>query len=96
MGAIAEQFADAAIVTDDNPRTESAIDIVNQIISGMKEPARVVHDRKRAVAEAIAEYDQGDIILLAGKGHESTQAVDGRVLDLNDRQFVAELLGEKE
>jgi UDP-N-acetylmuramoyl-L-alanyl-D-glutamate--2,6-diaminopimelate ligase len=96
MGAIAEQFADAAIVTDDNPRTESAIDIVNQILSGMKEPARVVHDRKQAVAEAIAEYGPGDIILLAGKGHESTQAVDGRVLDLNDREFVAELLGGKE
>ena len=93
MGAIAEQFADVAIVTDDNPRTETASEIVGQILAGMKQPAKVIHDRRQAVTEAIAAHGPKDIILLAGKGHEATQAVDGRVLDSNDRKFVPELLG---
>ena len=93
MGAIAEQFADVAIVTDDNPRTEAASEIVGQILAGMKQPAKVIHDRRQAVTEAIAAHGPKDIILLAGKGHEATQAVDGQMLDLNDRKLVPELLG---
>ena len=93
MGAVAERFADRVIVTDDNPRTENPATIVAQIVKGMEAGATakvtVRHDRRRAIETAIAGAAAGDIVLVAGKGHETTQTIGGRVRELNDRDIVA-------
>lgn len=79
MAAIAEAHADAVIVTDDNPRTENGDAIVADILAGFAKPdaVRVRRDRARAIAEAIADGRGGDIVLIAGKGHEPYQEIDG-------------------
>ena len=75
MGAIAEALADRVILTADNPRGERAGDIAAQIRSGMREPSRAleIEDRRLAIAQAISQAAAGDVVLIAGKGHESTQ-----------------------
>ncbi|TAN08403.1 MAG: UDP-N-acetylmuramoyl-L-alanyl-D-glutamate--2,6-diaminopimelate ligase [Rhodanobacteraceae bacterium] len=79
MGAIAERRADAVIVTDDNPRGEDGDAIVAQIVAGMRAPeqARVERDRARAIGQAIATARAGDVVLIAGKGHETYQESHG-------------------
>jgi len=74
------------IVTDDNPRTESPQQIVEDILAGMPVGARfqVLHDRERAIAEAIAQADDRDIVLIAGKGHETYQEVQGERRPFDD------------
>ncbi len=74
MGAIAARLADAAIVTDDNPRGEDGASIVAQIAAGMGDPApRIERDRARAIHLALAEARAGDVVVIAGKGHETYQ-----------------------
>jgi UDP-N-acetylmuramoyl-L-alanyl-D-glutamate--2,6-diaminopimelate ligase len=73
MGAIAERLADVAIVTDDNPRGESGDAIVAQIRAGMRRPATVERDRAAAIGMAIAQAGPDDVVLVAGKGHETYQ-----------------------
>jgi len=73
MGAIAERLADVAIITDDNPRGENGDAIVAQIRAGMAQPATVERDRGRAIGLAIAQAGAADVVLIAGKGHETYQ-----------------------
>jgi len=75
MGAIAERLADVAIVTGDNPRGEDGDAIVAQIVAGLRDPARAVIERDRGVAigRALSMADAGDVVLIAGKGHETYQ-----------------------
>jgi UDP-N-acetylmuramoyl-L-alanyl-D-glutamate--2,6-diaminopimelate ligase len=75
MGAIAEAHADICIVTDDNPRGEDGNAIVTGILAGFSQPqrARVVRDRARAIELALQEARAGDVVLIAGKGHEAYQ-----------------------
>ena len=73
MGAIAERLADVAIVTDDNPRGEDGEAIVAQILAGMQRPATVERDRAAAIGRAIAQAGIDDVVLIAGKGHETYQ-----------------------
>ena len=79
MGAIAERLADLAIVTDDNPRGEDGDAIVAQIVAGMRAPdhAMVERDRARAIRFAIEQARAGDVVLIAGKGHETYQEIAG-------------------
>ena len=79
MAAIAEAHADAVIVTDDNPRTESGDAIVADIFAGFSRPDAIVirRDRAAAIAQAIHAAAGGDIVLIAGKGHEPYQEIDG-------------------
>ncbi|MCY3769510.1 MAG: UDP-N-acetylmuramoyl-L-alanyl-D-glutamate--2,6-diaminopimelate ligase [Gammaproteobacteria bacterium] len=93
MGTIAETVADRVILTDDNPRTEPADQIVNQIKEGLSKPVTVIHDRKAAIAHAVKGLSSRDIVLVAGKGHESTQTTGVRARPLCDRSIVPELLG---
>ncbi|HCN97969.1 MAG TPA: UDP-N-acetylmuramoyl-L-alanyl-D-glutamate--2,6-diaminopimelate ligase, partial [Leclercia sp.] len=95
MGAIAEQFADIAVVTDDNPRTEEPRAIINDILAGMLDAgrARVVEGRAEAVTNAIMQAGENDVVLLAGKGHEDYQIVGNNRLDYSDRVTAARLLG---
>ena len=79
MGAIAERLADVAIVTDDNPRGEDGDRIVADILPGFADPARAVvqRDRAAAIAQAIGMAGADDVVLIAGKGHEPYQEING-------------------
>jgi UDP-N-acetylmuramoyl-L-alanyl-D-glutamate--2,6-diaminopimelate ligase len=88
MGAIAERLADLAIVTDDNPRSENGDTIVAQILTGMHAPGRAIveRDRARAIGIALARASGGDVVLLAGKGHEAYQESAGVKRPFDDLQ----------
>lgn len=94
MGAIAERLADVVILTDDNPRSEAPEAIIADIISGMSTRPRVIHAREIATRTAIAEAQAGDIVVIAGKGHEDYQIVGAKTLHYSDRETVAALVGE--
>lgn len=95
MGAIAEQFSDVVVITDDNPRGEEPAAIVGDILAGLLDAgrARVVHGRAQAVTNVIMQAKEDDVVLVAGKGHEDYQLVGNRRLDYSDRLTVARLLG---
>lgn len=84
MGAIATQLADSVIVTDDNPRSEQPAAIRRSILAAAP-GAREIGDRAQAIAAAIGEARAGDIVLIAGKGHEQGQIVGNSVLPFDDR-----------
>ena len=94
MGAIAEKHADSVIITDDNPRTESAAAIAEAILAGMQNPqhAQLIHDRQAAIAAAIDQAAAKDWILVAGKGHENTQLIGNQQRPFNDCSVVNTLL----
>ncbi len=94
MAAVAEARADRIIVTDDNPRRESGDLIVSHILSGFQRPERVQvqRDRAAAIALAIAEAGAGDVVLIAGKGHEPCQEVGGVRLPFNDTAVARQCL----
>ena len=84
MAAIAERLADRVFVTDDNPRGEDGDRIVADIVAGFSAPLRadparlaVERDRRQAIARAVGEAGPADIVLIAGKGHEPYQEVNG-------------------
>jgi UDP-N-acetylmuramoyl-L-alanyl-D-glutamate--2,6-diaminopimelate ligase len=77
MGAIAERLADHVVLTSDNPRSENPQAIIDGILGGMKSPPAVEPDRGQAIADAVADADPRDVILLAGKGHEPYQEIAG-------------------
>ena len=92
MGRIACRLADRVIVTDDNPRGEDAAQIRRQIIDAC-EDAREIGDRAEAIGEALAGLKSGDLLVVAGKGHESGQIVGDQVLPFNDAETVGAILG---
>jgi UDP-N-acetylmuramoyl-L-alanyl-D-glutamate--2,6-diaminopimelate ligase len=94
MGAIATEKADAVIVTDDNPRSENPAAIRAAILAAAR-GAREIGDRGEAIRLAVAALEPGDVLLVAGKGHESGQIVGDRVLDFSDHDAVAAALKEK-
>jgi UDP-N-acetylmuramoyl-L-alanyl-D-glutamate--2,6-diaminopimelate ligase len=95
MGAVVNDLADVAIVTSDNPRSEDPERIIAEIVTGM-EPARaerfVEPDRRRAIHRAVEIARAGDVVLIAGKGHETTQTIGARVLEFDDREVAIEAL----
>lgn len=94
MGAVAERLADRVLVTDDNPRTEDPERIVADILAGMRRPGTVsvIRDRRAAIARALAAAGPGDIVLIAGKGHEDYQIVGTERLPFSDHAVVRECL----
>ena len=94
MGGIAERLADMVLLTDDNPRHESGDAIIRDIVAGMTATPKIIRDRRRAIAEAVHHAGEGDIVLIAGKGHEDYQQVGDTRLPYSDRDAVRELLGE--
>ncbi len=94
MAAIAEAHADRVIVTDDNPRGEDGDAIVADIMAGFARPHAVVveRDRRQAIARAIGEAGADDIVLIAGKGHETYQEINGVQHPFDDRQVAGALL----
>lgn len=91
MGRAAEDFADNVVLTSDNPRSESPEEIMRQIASGMKgRPAYVEADRKRAIFHALGNAEKGDVVVICGKGHETTQETAGVKHPFDDRLVAAE------
>ena len=95
MGRVVNELADLAIVTSDNPRGEDPLAIIEEVLAGM-EPGlaeRVVEpDRRSAISQAVTRARRGDVVLIAGKGHETTQVIGDRVVEFDDRAVAAELL----
>lgn len=91
MGEIAERLSDKVILTDDNVRGENPLDIIQDILSGCINPEQIVveHDRKMAIKNAASQANAGDMILVAGKGHENYQIIGNQTLAYDERQFVA-------
>ena len=94
MGAIASQFADRVVVTSDNPRTESPQAIIADILPAVPHPALVQADRKAAIEQTIAQAQAQDIVLIAGKGHETYQDVQGVKHHFSDFEVAQDALGQ--
>lgn len=98
MGRIAALFADEVVVTSDNPRSEDPEAILRDVRAGVDaagKNARYVVDRREALAEAFRLARAGDVVLVAGKGHETTQVAGGRALPFDDRLVARALLEER-
>ncbi|MEO6173417.1 MAG: cyanophycin synthetase, partial [Arenimonas sp.] len=96
MAAIAEGGADVVIVTDDNPRTENGDSIVADILAGFVNPAKIQfeRDRAKAIEAALAQAGANDVVLIAGKGHETYQEVNGIKHPFDDLVQARRYLGE--
>ena len=95
MGEIAERLADFVIVTSDNPRFEQPSAIIEQILAGMKKENHiVVEDRRAAIHYALEHAQKGDVIILAGKGHEDYQEICGQHFPFDEKVIVAQILDE--
>jgi UDP-N-acetylmuramoyl-L-alanyl-D-glutamate--2,6-diaminopimelate ligase len=99
MAKVVEKYADLAIVTSDNPRTENTDDIISQIVAGFKDPnspkIKIEPDRKKAIALAIESAKKGDVIIIAGKGHENYQIIGKQKFPFSDQQIALDLLKNK-
>ena len=95
MGRIAAELADFVVVTSDNPRTEEPEAIVADILEGMKDsgtPRQVIVNRPAAIEWAIEHHEPGDVIILAGKGHEDYQILGKTKIHMDEREIVADVL----
>jgi UDP-N-acetylmuramoyl-L-alanyl-D-glutamate--2,6-diaminopimelate ligase len=92
MGRIAGQLADVAIVTSDNPRSEEPRAIIDEIVAGAESGLEIEPDRREAIARAIEEARPGDVVLIAGKGHEQGQQFRDRTVPFDDREVARDAL----
>jgi UDP-N-acetylmuramoyl-L-alanyl-D-glutamate--2,6-diaminopimelate ligase len=92
MGRIAAELADLSIVTSDNPRSEDPRAIIEEILSGAEADLEVEPDRREAIARAIEAAASGDVVLIAGKGHEQGQQFRDRTVPFDDREVAREAL----
>jgi UDP-N-acetylmuramoyl-L-alanyl-D-glutamate--2,6-diaminopimelate ligase len=99
MAKVVEKYADLAIVTSDNPRTENPGDIISQIVAGFKDPGspkiKIESDRRKAIALAIESAQKNDVVIIAGKGHENYQIIGKQKFPFSDRQIALDLLKTK-
>lgn len=97
MGEISSKLADLTVVTSDNPRFEEPMDIIADILEGVKKADGAfvtIPDRKEAIEYCIANAKDGDVIILAGKGHEDYQEIKGEKLHMDERELIADILKE--
>jgi len=98
MGRIGTELGDVAVVTSDNPRTEDPNAIVADILTGIPEERRaavdVVVDRAEAIRSAITRAREGDLVVIAGKGHEDYQIFADRTIHFDDREVARQILSE--
>ena len=93
MGRIADQLSDEIYVTSDNPRSENPFEIIDEILSGVKrDNPNVVEDREAAIKSAICNSDENAVILIAGKGHEDYQLIDGVKHHFSDKEMAIKYL----
>lgn len=93
MAAVAEKLAQHVFLTDDNPRAESAQQIMQNILAGFKHPqqVRVIHDRQTAIETAMSQAGEKDLVVIAGKGHEKIQIIGDHRLAFSDHQVVRQI-----
>jgi len=98
MAAVAESLADRVVLTSDNPRSEDPRAILEEMQTGLRDPSRVVIDVDRAAAirKAIEGAAPGGIVVIAGKGHETTQTIGDEVFPFDDREIARAVLTERE
>lgn len=99
MGEVSSRLADFTIVTSDNPRFEEPMEIINDILTGIKKSDGeyvTVPDRKDAIRYAILHAQDGDVIVLAGKGHEDYQEIKGVKHPMDERVLIQEIISEDE
>ena len=99
MGEISGELSDLTIITSDNPRTEEPKIIMDMIVTGIKKTEGryvVIEDRREAISYALKAAQAGDLILIAGKGHETTQTIKNMVYPFDDRKVAMEIAGEEE
>jgi UDP-N-acetylmuramoyl-L-alanyl-D-glutamate--2,6-diaminopimelate ligase len=91
MGAVAGRLADGIVLTSDNPRHEAPESIIEEIRAGIvcATPVLIEPDRRRAIAFALREAQPGDVVVIAGKGHETTQQFGDTTVHFDDREVVA-------
>jgi UDP-N-acetylmuramoyl-L-alanyl-D-glutamate--2,6-diaminopimelate ligase len=91
MGAVVEQMSDIPVVTSDNPRSENPVQIIAEVLRGMKFPQRALMevDRAAGIQRAIAIAQTGDVVVIAGKGHEDYQIFADRTVHFDDCQVAA-------
>lgn len=97
MGEIAGRFSDFAVITSDNPRTEDPMSIIDSIEEGMKKSGTqyvIIENRKEAIRFAIGKAKPRDVILVAGKGHENYQEINGTKYHFDDKEIIEELIKE--
>jgi UDP-N-acetylmuramoyl-L-alanyl-D-glutamate--2,6-diaminopimelate ligase len=97
MGEVSGRLADFTIITSDNPRYEEPEDIIGDIVTGIEKTDGeyiTITDRREAIAYAIHNGQKGDIIVLAGKGHEDYQEIKGKKYPMDERQIISGILGE--
>jgi UDP-N-acetylmuramoyl-L-alanyl-D-glutamate--2,6-diaminopimelate ligase len=92
MGEVVSRLADRAIVTSDNPRSEEPLAVIEEILGGMSGDYDVEPDRAAAIARAIEEADEGDVVVIAGKGHEQGQEFADRTIPFDDREVARDAL----
>jgi len=98
MGGIAENLADQLVITSDNPRTEEPDEIIKDILVGVKrfqQKVTVEPDRARAIRNTVMGASPQDVVVIAGKGHETYQILGETKIDFDDRQEVAKALNER-
>jgi len=93
MGSVAEKWADVVVVTSDNPRWEEPEEIIGDILKGIKNLNKVIvqKDRREAIKLALQNAKEGDVILIAGKGHEDYQEIKGIKYPFRDQDVVKEV-----
>jgi len=98
MARVAQRWADVIIITSDNPRSENPNAIIEEILEGFSpegmEKVIVEPDRRKAITRAIEEAGEGDVVLLAGKGHEDYQIIGDKRIHFDDAEVVKEVVGE--
>jgi UDP-N-acetylmuramoyl-L-alanyl-D-glutamate--2,6-diaminopimelate ligase len=92
MGEVASRLADRVVVTSDNPRREDPLVIIEEILAGTAGKADVEPDRAAAIARALEEADEGDVVVIAGKGHEQGQEFADRTVPFDDREVARDAL----
>jgi UDP-N-acetylmuramoyl-L-alanyl-D-glutamate--2,6-diaminopimelate ligase len=92
MGKVAAELADVTIVTSDNPRTEEPLAIIQDVLQGTGVDVEIDPDRRSAIARAVSLAGEGDVVVIAGKGHEQGQEVDGVVMPFDDREVARDAL----
>ncbi|MCI5726175.1 MAG: UDP-N-acetylmuramoyl-L-alanyl-D-glutamate--2,6-diaminopimelate ligase [Clostridium sp.] len=96
MGGIGTELSDIAIITSDNPRTEEPMAIINDILVGVKKDNyEVIENRKEAIKRAIDIATDGDVIVIAGKGHEDYQIIGTNKIHFDEREVIEEILSER-
>jgi UDP-N-acetylmuramoyl-L-alanyl-D-glutamate--2,6-diaminopimelate ligase len=95
MGMAAAENSDLVVLTSDNPRSEDPLAIMNDALVGIRRfdtPHIIEPDREKAIRKAIEQAEPGDVVLLAGKGHETYQVLKDRTIDLDDREVARRVL----